>query len=751
MGSALALWPPAQWYSLYFRRGMMKKEFLKLNRKPTSQNKFPERSSKRSLPALSLVEVSLSKGRTAEVSLPKGVAIGILAAILLTACSDIGERNNINDYDGDNYAYGDDLYYLNRDGDGFDGEIRLGQATGVHYIYDNGWRKASNLEKDTYDYSENEPWGAGEKGELRNGAIFSTTLYTFDGSWRLATDLEKDTYNYEKNKPWAAGKNGEIRAGVISSTLYIFDGSWRIATDLDKDTYNYEKNKPWAAGKNGEIRAGELSSTLYIFDGFWRIATDFEMDTYNYEKNKPWAAGKDGDSKWGAINTTYCYVFEDSTWRLGNESDCSLKLRGCTALRQNTIEKRKDDPKWGMNNYNKWVICDSKTWRAATQFEADVYDYEKNKPWATGKDGEIRTGAITSTLYTFDGSWRIATDLEKDTYNYEKNKPWAAGKDGSSKWGAINSNICYVFEDSTWRLGNKSDCSLGLGGCTALRQNTVLKRQDNPTWGKSNNNPWAICDSKIWRNATQLEIDLYKDTNKQECSEFGQIVHGIVNTDYAYFCYGNEWKRFYGNESVSYGKLVDERDGRIYRTVKIGEQTWIAENLNYADSINYPSMLNRNWCYNNNLDSCEKYGRHYTWSATIDSVYWKKKGKNCGFKEQTCDLPNQVRGICPTGWHIPSSKEWETLYSSMGASHKAMQAKNFPEWTKAIDEYGFSALPVGYYSGSFQGVGSRVYFWSATEHSTNYAYYWYLGESNALLGEGNNAFGFSVRCIKDEE
>ncbi len=723
MGSALALWPPAQWYSLYFRRGMMKKEFLKLNRKPTSQNKVPERSSKRSLPALSLVEVSLSKGqtaeiskrslslskgRTAEVSLPKGVAIGILAAILLTACSDIGERNNINDYDGDNYAYGDDLYYLNRDGDGFDGEIRLGQATGVHYIYDNGWRKASNLEKDTYDYSENEPWGAGEKGELRNGAVFSTTLYTFDGSWRLATDLEKDTYNYEKNKPWAAGKNGEIRAGVISSTLYIFDGSWRIATDLEKDTYNYEKNKPWAARK-------------------------------------------DGDSKWGAINTTYCYVFEDSTWRLGNESDCSLGLGGCTALRQNTVLKRQDNPTWGKSNYNPWAICDSKTWRLATDLEKDTYNYEKNKPWAAGKDGEIRTGAITSTLYTFDGSWRIATDLEKDTYNYEKNKPWAAGKDGSSKWGAINSNICYVFEDSTWRLGNKSDCSLGLGGCTALRQNTVLKRQDNPTWVKSNYNPWAICDSKIWRNATQLEIDLYKDTNKLECSEFGKIVHGSVNTGYAYFCYGNEWKRFYGNESVSYGKLVDERDGRIYRTVKIGEQTWIAENLNYADSINYPSMLNRNWCYNNNLDSCEKYGRHYTWSATIDSVYWKKKGKNCGFKEQTCDLPNQVRGICPTGWHIPSSNEWETLYSSMGASHKAMQAKNFPEWTKAIDEYGFSALPVGYYSGSFQGVGSRVYFWSATEHSTNYAYYWYLGESNALLGEGNNAFGFSVRCIKDEE
>ena len=72
--------------------------------------------------------------------------------------------------------------------------------------------------------------------------------------------------------------------------------------------------------------------------------------------------------------------------------------------------------------------------------------------------------------------------------------------------------------------------------------------------------------------------------------------------------------------------MIDERDGHEYKTIGIKSQMWMAENLNYADSIGYPSMIGRNWCYNNELDSCAKFGRLYTWSATIDSVDWSKQG-----------------------------------------------------------------------------------------------------------------------------
>ncbi len=74
---------------------------------------------------------------------------------------------------------------------------------------------------------------------------------------------------------------------------------------------------------------------------------------------------------------------------------------------------------------------------------------------------------------------------------------------------------------------------------------------------------------------------------------------------------------------------------------------WMAENLNYSDDTNYPSMLNKNTCYMNDFDSCEKYGRFYTWTAAIDSIYWANQGKKCGYDNDPlktpCDLPNKVQ------------------------------------------------------------------------------------------------------------
>lgn len=383
---------------------------------------------------------------------------------------------------------------------------------------------------------------------------------------------------------------------------------------------------------------------------------------------------------------------------------CDAKREGEVLKNQNTASV----------NADVYYICKSNSWLVASDIEKDT------ATWGVGKfDGEVRAGQVNKNVYyiyeTGKKTWQNATTLEKDTYDYMNNKDWTDGVDGDSKVGSVNANNCYVYENKAWRSGNTNDCSLDLRGCTALRQDTVALGSDKE---------WYICDNEVWRVATVMERNVY-----EVCSNFGQIIHGKVNTDYTYFCYGNEWKRFYGNETISYGKLVDERDGQIYRTVKIGNQTWMAENLNYADSVSSPNLLRNNWCLDDK-DSCAKYGRYYTWNAAI--------------------------GVCPNGWHIPRFEEWAELYSAMSENHEAMQAKGFEKWEKATDEYGFSVFPAGGYDDIEGGIFDKelgiARFWAATADISFWGYDWYVDASEAYLDSHNFKWpGFNVRCSKDFE
>lgn len=213
------------------------------------------------------------------------------------------------------------------------------------------------------------------------------------------------------------------------------------------------------------------------------------------------------------------------------------------------------------------------------------------------------------------------------------------------------------------------------------------------------------------------------------------------------------------NPDIAYGTMTDSRDGQTYKTVKIGDQTWMAENLNYADSINTPSLLERSWCYNDVDANCDVAGRFYTWAAAIDSValYDDGNGVDCGY-DKTCMLPAMVQGICPSGWHLPTYTEWKTLFTEVGGSSTAGKIlRSQTGWSdngNGTDDVGFSALPVGirddeeYY---FRGGRSYTYFWSATESGTYNANRIYMrhGDEDASLFNSSKLFGFSIRCLKD--
>ena len=202
-------------------------------------------------------------------------------------------------------------------------------------------------------------------------------------------------------------------------------------------------------------------------------------------------------------------------------------------------------------------------------------------------------------------------------------------------------------------------------------------------------------------------------------------------------------------DTCEYGELIDSRDDQIYRTVKIGDQWWMAENLNYETT--------RSYCYEKSVEYCSKYGRLYLWSAAMDSAgRWSENGKDCGYGI-TCSPTYPVRGVCPEGWHLPSRTEWKNLFVAVGGSTNSgtvLKSTSVYSNTKPTDAYGFSALFPGIMRSNwtYEGEKRYVHFQSSTEYSNqkvcnltfNNIYTFGIIDS-----DNEKDYGYSVRCIKD--
>ena len=182
-----------------------------------------------------------------------------------------------------------------------------------------------------------------------------------------------------------------------------------------------------------------------------------------------------------------------------------------------------------------------------------------------------------------------------------------------------------------------------------------------------------------------------------------------------------------------------------YKTVVIGTQRWMAENLNYA--------VAGSKCYNNDPANCVKYGRLYDWATAMNLP------SSCNENSCSGQIQAKHRGICPSGYHIPSYDDWDALvdyiggYETAGAKLKATSGWN--ENGNGTDQYNFSALPGGYggSDGSFFGVGNYGNWWSAGEYEyfSNCAYFRSMnyGSDGAYWGYNYKSYLQSVRCLQD--
>jgi len=179
--------------------------------------------------------------------------------------------------------------------------------------------------------------------------------------------------------------------------------------------------------------------------------------------------------------------------------------------------------------------------------------------------------------------------------------------------------------------------------------------------------------------------------------------------------------------------FTDSRDGQKYRTVKIGKQTWMAENLNFKTG--------NSWCYENQESNCQKYGRLYNLATAFIA--------------------------CPTGWHLPNDDDWNSLTKAVGGKRveddcgceyeyvacyywdiAGGNLKSKTNWNGTTDQFGFSALPGGARidNGNFDLIGQYAYWWGANNTRS-------IGPTKNIVREDgfffDDNYGFSVRCVKE--
>jgi uncharacterized protein (TIGR02145 family) len=186
-------------------------------------------------------------------------------------------------------------------------------------------------------------------------------------------------------------------------------------------------------------------------------------------------------------------------------------------------------------------------------------------------------------------------------------------------------------------------------------------------------------------------------------------------------------------------KLVDLRDGHVYKTIQIGSQIWMAENLNFATDTG-------SICYDNNPSNCNIFGRLYTWEV--------------------------ARQVCPQGWHLPSDNEWQILERFIGMPENELNMIGFRGGNKNIagklksktawnsstnlvyEDIGFNVLPAGSYGFHekyFGLLNCNAFFWTSTSYQDKLAWNRDIKDTDNTIfrSQKHKRVGFSVRCVKD--
>ena len=558
--------------------------------------------------------------------------------------------------------------------------------------------------------------------------------------WREATDIEKDTVGLGHDF-----KTGDVTSGSINKGLtYVYqDGNWRHGTTLDKTI-----GKACMQGGDNNVLKGDDdnwykcigdSSMIYenadglvesSWNGVWRPAIQIEKDT-----NGLGSSGHvDGDTASGRDDKENFYVFEDGIW-VGVNADGAvrdtMRIMGIGCVRKlNGMVAKGSDGIWRQCHSDSIKIYDiggvyysySRWWLPASDLAKDTMWSEV--PAGGWENGTVRNGLVNSSLtYVYQGGWRHGTALDSILVK----KGGTACLDEGDTSSVKHDDVYYVCTHQTWGdtirkwvvapdIYNKTFELRD--SCAAGKMYDGMAITSTPdAWGSR----YYVCDAGEFKEVQGSELKSGYDLKYRACVSYNQD-HIYKYLDVFYKCTANGWARAYDGDTT--GRLWDGQ--QKYKTVIIGTQHWMAENLNRKTTNSY--------CYDGLSSNCSTYGRLYTWE--------------------------DAKSACPDGWHLPTLLDWKTLVSvADGEEEGGYKLKSKSGWYNGgngWDHLSFTALPAGYRNGTNgknDNLEKNAYFWSSTKHAIdNLAYLLKLEYSSkkALVDDYNGVTnGFSVRCLQD--
>ncbi len=501
-------------------------------------------------------------------------------------------------------------------------------------------------------------------------------------------------------------REGEL--DTLTDNGYVYrceDGGWEfVSARLDTAATMDDLSNCTSKLDGDSVLVESENAVFRCRDGRWKKVRGLTMNVATADDLPACTSKRDEDSAYVADeHSVYgCY---DGKWKklyaLMDTVKTADDMSSCN-------DKRENDSAF-VQEENRIYICMAKKWRLLGDVlatEDDMKNCTENR-----EDMRIYVKDIRKSLICRDGKWfsfKLSNLVEEED---EEDEEPAESSSSEEKWEELPSSSSL----------KKSSSSVASSSSVKSSSSSV----------KSSSSSAKSSSSSIKSSSSVASSSSVKSSSSEASSS-------SANDDSKY--------------DASKNTLTDFRDNQTYKTVTIGTQIWMAENLNY----NYNEGSAISYCYGGSAANCSKYGRLYVWSAAMDSAaVFSTAGEGCGYGK-TCNPSGTVRGVCPVGWHLPTKAEWGTLLSKVGGVSTAGDAlRSITGWIEndgSTDAYGFSVLPAGYFSmGGFDDVGNSGSFWSSTEYIGNYAYdeYFRYDRSYVLESYDYKNMGISVRCLKN--